>query len=76
MIIKYGRDRRFCRQNEQDSAFGTMHYQDPMYRLHVMLEFIVLDRNLRFTSGIWRHKFEYLGSLLHISPADHPQADD
>ncbi|CAI5701502.1 unnamed protein product [Peronospora effusa] len=50
-------------------------FLDHVYRLHGMPEFIVSDRDLRFTSGFWRHVFELLGSKLHMSTADHPQTD-
>ncbi|CAI5702835.1 unnamed protein product [Peronospora effusa] len=47
-------------------------FLDHAYRLHVMPESIVSDRDPRFTSGFWRHVFELLGSKLYMSTAGHP----
>ncbi|KAG4038927.1 hypothetical protein PC123_g25517 [Phytophthora cactorum] len=50
-------------------------FVDGVFRHHGLPETFVSDRDPRFTSAFWQTLFQLLGTRLHMSTADHPQAD-
>lgn len=48
---------------------------DVVFRHHGLPEFLVSDRDPRFTSHFWKALFARLGSRLSMSTADHPESD-
>ncbi|KAG2907479.1 hypothetical protein PC117_g20208 [Phytophthora cactorum] len=50
-------------------------FVDDVFRHHGLPETFVSDRDPRFTAAFWQTLFQLLGTRLHMSTADHPQAD-
>lgn len=50
-------------------------FVDHVFKLHVLLESIVSDRDLVFTSAFRKKLFRLQGVSLHLSTAYHPQID-
>ena len=50
-------------------------YHKEIVRLHGIPASIVLDRDPKFTSQLWRSLQEWLGTKLQFSTAAHPQID-
>ncbi|GKB89216.1 retrotransposable element Tf2, partial [Tanacetum coccineum] len=50
-------------------------FLDSVYKLHVMPESIVSDKDKVFISAFWKELFKVLKVKLHVSTAYHPQTD-
>lgn len=57
-----------------DSSIAKL-FLDHIYKLHGMLQSIVIDRDKVFTSDFWQSLFKQLGGKLQLSTSYHPQID-
>jgi hypothetical protein len=53
----------------------TKLFLDNIYRIHGLLNDIVLDRGIQFISNFWRGFFQLLDIKINISTTYHPQTD-
>lgn len=50
-------------------------FMQNIFRLHGLPKTIISDRDVKFTSVIWKRLFEELGTQLNFSTTYHPQTD-
>ncbi|KAG3124352.1 hypothetical protein PI126_g23289 [Phytophthora idaei] len=58
-----------------DGEGTALLFLDRVFRQHGLPEAIVADRDPRFTAKFWKSLFQFLGTRLDMSTADHPQTD-
>jgi len=50
-------------------------FMKEIFRLHGILKFIILDRDVKFTGNFWKSLFQGFDTKLNFSMAYHPQTD-
>ena len=50
-------------------------FMKKIFKLHGLPKAIVFDRDVKFTTNIWKGLFADLGTKLNFSTAYHPQTD-
>jgi len=67
----------FIPTTEKTSAVGLARlFRDNVWKLHGLLESIILDRGVQFTAGMMKELNERLGIRTKLSTAYHPQIDE